>query len=780
MGGDNISIEALDVDNYGTWSLRMKALLTQKGLWEALEGSGPVAPGDSQKALALIILNVKDHHLNTVASCGSAKDAWNALAGIYKSQLNARRMTLRKELTLLKKKHGEALTVYFARARSIWTDLQASGLTITESEVVFSALSGLPKEYNTAIAIVTTSSQGTLKLDTVMAQLLQVEAQLRSSADDNEESPEVLLARSGSHRKFPAPSGNQKKKGTCLYCHKPGHYEQECRKKKADEKKKHTHAASTTVLSAANSPNSDMNVWTLDSGAELHISPYRSLFSDIQPLQHPITVIFGKKNTGTAQARGSALFSSIVNGIKRDTKLADVLLVPECTMGNLLSVKQATKRGAVVTFESPEKCTIKVNGDTVLEAWNHDDGLYRVKTKPVLSAAAGATKLVENPQLWHQRFGHLGFDNLAKLVKENLVTGMSVPAKEFEAANSKLCEECIKAKHARHPFQPSQSGKASRSMELVHMDVCGPVSPPSRGGARYFATFLDDYSGLSAVKPLSSKADVADTVRNTLAYMETQCGAQTKAVRTDRGGEYLNKQLAAYFNSRGIRHEKTAPYTPQQNGAAERLNRTLFERIRAMLQDAGLPKDLWAEAALTANYIRNRSPTSSRPKTPWELFYGKTPNVAHMRTFGCVAYAHVPSEIRKKLDSKSEKGIFVGYEPYSKAYRILLDTGKMVVSRDVIFDESAALTPTNEWSLDAEPEDQPQPTADPPKDNDNMSTDGDEEQPLPRYVAVEPRELPEQEERWPKRARAPPSEWWVAKRQHVASALSVHKHWTRH
>ena len=137
-------------------------------------------------------------------------------------------------------------------------------------------------------------------------------------------------------------------------------------------------------------------------------------------------------------------------------------------------------------------------------------------------------------------------------------------------------------------------------------------------------------------------------------------------------------------------HQTTAPYTPEQNGAAERLNRTLIERVRAMQLSAGLQPELWAEAVVTANYIRNRSPASKSAKTPWEYFMGTKPDVSGMRVFGTRAFVMVPKELRRKLDPVIEPGIFVGYSASSKAYRILLDgTSKVVESRDVVFDETA-------------------------------------------------------------------------------------------
>jgi len=168
---------------------------------------------------------------------------------------------------------------------------------------------------------------------------------------------------------------------------------------------------------------------------------------------------------------------------------------------------------------------------------------------------------------------------------------------------------------------------------------------------------------------------------------EAQTGHRLKAVRTGRGTEYVNSELEAYFRDKGVIHNTAAPYTPEQNGVAERFNRTLMERVRAMLFDAKLGYEHWADAASTATYVKNRSPSSHSSQTPWELFFGRKPDVPGMRVFGSKAYVHVPKQLRRKLDSLSTTGTFIGYEPNSKAYRVLMDTGKVQISRDVTFNE---------------------------------------------------------------------------------------------
>jgi hypothetical protein len=264
---------------------------------------------------------------------------------------------------------------------------------------------------------------------------------------------------------------------------------------------------------------------------------------------------------------------------------------------------------------------------------------------------------------------------------------VKVGADKFRAEKTAVCEPCIMGKQTRTPF-PHGESETSEVLELVHMDVCGPMPVASKGGSRFFATFTDDYSKLSVAVPIAHKSQVVAVTRQTVARLELQSGKKLKSVRTDRGSEYLNQEMRGYFGEKGVVHQAGARYSPEQNGTAERLNRILMERSRAMLVDSGLPEELWAEAVVTANYVRNRTPVSAHGKTPWEMFYGKKPQVGHLRVFGSPVFMHVPKELRHKLQPVSEKGWFCGYEPDAKAYRILRERdGRIIVSRDVVVDE---------------------------------------------------------------------------------------------
>lgn len=165
-----------------------------------------------------------------------------------------------------------------------------------------------------------------------------------------------------------------------------------------------------------------------------------------------------------------------------------------------------------------------------------------------------------------------------------------------------------------------------------------------------------------------------------------------KRLRCDNGSEFINADLQAFCRDNGIKLETTVRYTPEQNGAAERLNRTLMDKVRPMLAASSLPKYLWADAVVTANYVRNRSPVSGRDKTPYELFFGTKPDVSNLRTFGARVYALTPKPLRNKLDDTSEPGRFIGYPAGTKGYKILLENGRCVISRDVVFIEPSGAT----------------------------------------------------------------------------------------
>ena len=276
---------------------------------------------------------------------------------------------------------------------------------------------------------------------------------------------------------------------------------------------------------------------------------------------------------------------------------------------NLFSVRAAAAKGNTVKF-GHERCWIR-DGDGKLKGMGTVAGkLYRLDCEPnTVERASVASQLRSDVDLWHQRFGHLNGQQLERIAQKDLVTGVKIP----QQVTLSFCEGCVEGKMHRAPFKPVGEIRSTRRLQLVHSDVCGPMQTESLGGRKYFATFIDDYSRCCNVYFLKHKSEVSEKFK------------EFETLRTDNGGEYLSGEFKEYLKSRGIRYELTVPYSPQQNGVAERMNRTLMESARAMIAHAGLPNSYWGEAVATAAYVRNRMPTTAikNNQTPYERWYGR-------------------------------------------------------------------------------------------------------------------------------------------------------------
>lgn len=216
----------------------------------------------------------------------------------------------------------------------------------------------------------------------------------------------------------------------------------------------------------------------------------------------------------------------------------------------------------------------------------------------------------------------------------------------------------------------------------------------SLNGSKYFLIFVDDFTRMTWVYFLKEKSNAFFFFffKQFKVLVENQCGCFILTLRTDRDGEFTSKEFSVFCSEMGIRRRLTTSYAPQQNGVAERKNRTMVEMARSIIKYKGLPKSYWVEAVATTVYLINRSPTRAvEGRTPYEAWNGRKPNVSHWRIFGSIAYAFALSEQRQKLDDKSIKCIFIGYSEEFKGYRLYNpDSEKLIISRDVIFNENDA------------------------------------------------------------------------------------------
>ena len=437
--------------------------------------------------------------------------------------------------------------------------------------------------------------------------------------------------------------------------------------------------------------------WLIDSGASVHI------VNDLSLLHNP--VMHGQPlplHLATSDAKGGIIASGsvcLVNARHEVFWLHNVQCVPSAHT-NLISVTGAIQDGASFLTDT-------AGGYTAMkgpEGWCGDitraRGLFFLEfVSPVRGQQVGCRHIdhmaeashlrkghvCSERSLWHARLGHPGASSMQRFSKEDLVTGINIslaPCSECP----KHCESCIQGKHSRPPF-PVSSRPAHNPLDRVHVDTVGPISPPAITGERYWVTVVDESSHQVASLPVKSKDCIPKAVIDLLRFWQTQRGTVVKCVRTDRGSEFLNQQFKEFCAQQGTKMESSAPYTPQQNGVAERMNRTLKERTRTLLVHAAADPSLWKEALETATLLYNVGPTSGRSLTPMELFFGVKPDVSVLRTFGCVAHVHIPSGQRSVFGPKTIPGMFTGYCPQSKAYRVYVGNGVWKESRDVSFIE---------------------------------------------------------------------------------------------
>jgi hypothetical protein len=280
---------------------------------------------------------------------------------------------------------------------------------------------------------------------------------------------------------------------------------------------------------------------------------------------------------------------------------------------------------------------------------------------------------------------------IKNMVRHQTIQGIQLSTKEPAI----LCRGCQFGKQQRAHFPiNSVRQRAQFPGDIIHADLCGPMSVPSKGRSLYFAIFKDDSTGYRFVFCIPRKSDALRCFQKVCKTIFKNIGRDVKVLRTNRGGEFANKAFDQYLAVNSIRREFTTPYTPEQNSVVERDNRTIMEGVRSSIFQAQVSLTFWAEAVQYIVYTLNRTGTRLlQNSTPYQAYTGIQPSIAHMWPFGCPCFIHVSKQLRKKLDAKSKAGIFLGYSEETKRYRLWIPEKQQVVTnRDVIFDENKLLT----------------------------------------------------------------------------------------
>ena len=439
--------------------------------------------------------------------------------------------------------------------------------------------------------------------------------------------------------------------------------------------------------------------WFSDSATSSHVTNNRDIFISYQPLLNTSVIGVGR-NKAKVEGKGTIEIQSQYKGRTYKLKLQNVLHIPT-NRNNLLSLGRWDAAGGSYTGGGGKIILKNKTGQIISSGSKISNHLYKMEFKTYLPRNKITvqkdivlnTEEIYNWETWHRRFGHVSYSGLQKLFDKNIVEGFNVDIRSPKPD----CEACIQAKHTISPFN-GKSDRNTKPGDLTHIDLWGKYQTQSINGNQYYILFVDDAARYITVFFLKRKEEAGQYVKNYLTNLKTH-DKNPKAIRVDRGSEFLNQTLYSWCNENGIDIQTTAPYSPSQNGIAERMNRTLVELGRAMVIGQNVPEFLWEYAITHAAYLRNRSTTTFlNNATPYQLWNKKKPNVNHLREFSATVWVLLQGQkIPRKILPKSQKRIYVGFDDRSKSVKYYnANTRKILTSRNYRFFSITEKSPTEE------------------------------------------------------------------------------------
>ena len=699
--------------HFQTWKFQMNMVFAAHGLVGIVDGTIPKpvvgknnATADdvkdwekaNGKAMMLISTAMEYSVLTLLTTSTTAKQMIDKLNEVYAQTDESNKLIVQQQYYAAKLERNENVATYVSRIEALAAQLKELQLPQADTSVIAKVIGGLPDKYAsfvTAWESVPTTSQ---TLAILTSRLVREESRMSS----RDAYGAALTVQAKPH--FRSNSSNRFKNVKCFNCNRKGHISRNCKagrkehehppnpKDRNADNRNHGNGSSSLFMASAmlHDKPTPTEGWCADSGASAHMTFEKHWFSDYRSLANHPTVHLGDDTELNVNGIGSIHILALVNGKWESGIMQDVLHVPDLRH-SLFSMSAYTAKGNLVTIEE-NKCVFSDRDRIRAIGIRQGNGLYKMLIKVVEPLQANVVK-ADSLKIWHERLGHINYRSLKDMVKDGLITGVTDMTEPF-------CEACQFGKLHRVSFKTVTDRVEYKVGECIHSDVCGPMTKTSYGGSDYFVLFKDDVSGYRQVYFIKHKSDVFERFVEFAALVRNKFGYGIKILHTDGGGEYRSNQFKSFLASMGIEHEVSSPHTPQQNGRAERDMRTLVESARAMLFANNLPTELWSEAVNTAVYIRNRTPSTQAPETPFKMWTGKRASLTHIRKFGCFAYEHVSDDLRKKWEYKAKKHILIGYDGHSNNYRLFdPETKRISVSPSVVFNETDFVVRNKESSI---------------------------------------------------------------------------------
>ncbi|CAA7059133.1 unnamed protein product [Microthlaspi erraticum] len=691
---------SLNGANYHLWKGKMEDLLFVKEFHiPVFQEKKPEKKTDEEWILmhrqvcGLIRQWVDDNVLHHIENEVNARSLWLKLEQLYARKTGNNKMYMIKKLIELRYQEGTPMTDHLNEFQGLLNKLCDMGIKFDDEIHGLWLLGTLPDSWEVfRMSLCNSASEGTISMDLVKNSVLNEEARRQSNASSSRS--DVLVSESRGRSTYRESKKNKNRSRSkssrfanleCHYCHKKGHTKSHCWKLKKDNKQQGDGEDRVTVTEdqffillesdAINVACQDTS-WVIDSGATTHATSHQDLFTTYTSGSYG-SVKMG--NDGSARVVG-------IGDICLETSLGTKLMlkgvkhVPDIRL-NLISTGRLDDEGFYSLFGGGKWKLSR--GSMVVARGDKFSSFYWMQAK-VSKETVNALENDDAMELWHKRLGHMSEKGLCVLSKK------SIPG--ISGLHLQKCAHCIAGKQHRVSFKSSAPSRLPEILDLVHSDVCGPMKTKSLGSASYFVTFIDDHSRKLWVYTMRTKDQVLGYFKHFVALVERQTGKKLKCIRSDNGGEYSGP-FDAYCKEHGIRHQFTPPKTPQLNGLAERMNRTIVERVRCLISQSGLSMTFWGEALSTVVHVLNLSPSSPlNGDIPERVWTGKDVSYDHLRVFGCKAFVHIPKDERSKLEMKSRQCVFIGYGQDEFGYRFYDPVEKKLVrSRDVVFMEDQTI-----------------------------------------------------------------------------------------
>ncbi|KAJ1300455.1 hypothetical protein OPQ81_005270 [Rhizoctonia solani] len=674
-----------------------------------------------RKALSNVRLRVDGNVLTHIQASETSADAWDLLAATFQVKGTVGLIDLRRKFFSHRMTDSEDIEEHIQKMRGWYQQINdiAPG-SCTEADWITTLVSSLPDSWDTFTQSVDFKFdlQDKNRLANQVSDLrsrIMAEAHRRSTRNDSGKT--FFSTNKPSVNKFMCTNfnpqkGPDKSKSKCNNCGKIGHWAAECRgpgggaykqgnqhrNRGENNKRKHNNStwkppngnARTHIAISEKTPqdyvfstienqisllNSDSDTWIADSGTTTHITKNRNLFTEYRPTDGYVMGVTGNE---PIIGRGTISLLCPINARKdkyRKIVLTNVAYVPTSPV-NLISLSLVTDKGYAIAMEGKQLEIKNKYGRTIIKGsklsnqtqgslWKMDVQTITAKYAESKHAPTIETALIKQTGRtwyeWHKILGHISPAALLKLGMTDLVDRMEI-AESVEGLNFE-CETCIQAKAHVQPFPKESKSKIKEIGELIVTNVWGPARMTSIGRYQYYVSFTNVATRYTHIAFLRHKDKTIDEYKAFETLLNTQLGKKIKHVRFDNGGEFVNKEWIEHMKSKGTILEMTAPYSAQQNGIAEQLNRTLTEKARAMLIKSGAPKHLWSEAITYACYLKNCIPTQVHGKfwkTPFESFWNRKPNISVLWPWGTKCYMLNQGETISKLDPKTFTAIFTG------------------------------------------------------------------------------------------------------------------------